>query len=68
MLGCFISLLIVAIVAVIGLVVIEAILTALGVAIPARIMPLVRLLIGLLVLLYGLQCFFGAGHPVVLWR
>lgn len=57
--SCLISLVIVAIVVLIALFVVEAVLSAFGAAIPANVLMLVRLLAGLLVLLYGLGCLFG---------
>lgn len=66
-LGCFISLIIVVIVAVIVIYVFEAIV-AVFLPLPPPVGKLIRLLVGLLVLLYALQCLFGGGFPYPLRR
>lgn len=60
MIECLISLLIVAIIAVVVLLIFEAVLGAFFS--DARVVMLVRALVGLLVLLYGLQCILGLGY------
>ena len=60
MIGCLISLIIVVIVAVILLYVFEAIV-GVFLALPPPVYMLIRLLIGLLVLLYALQCLGSMG-------
>ena len=60
MLGCLISLIIVVIIALIVVYVIEAVVGTL-ISFPPPIFMLIRLLIGLLVLLYALGCLSQAG-------
>ena len=60
MIGCLISLIIVAIIALIVIYVIEAVVGAF-LALPPPILMLIRLLIGLLVLLYALGCLESNG-------
>jgi hypothetical protein len=69
MLGCLISLIIAVIVALIVLYVLESVMAPF-MALPPPIITLLRLLIGLLVLLYFLSCigFLGSGFPEVNWR
>lgn len=64
MIGCLISVIIIAIVLVIILIIVERLLAAFGVA-DARIVMLIRLLFGLLILLYVLSCLgiFSEGPP-----
>lgn len=70
MIECLISVVIVVIVAVIVLYILQFALNAV-IALPPPVWQLVRLLVGLLVLLYALRCFgiFGDGpyyvHPLV---
>lgn len=61
-LGCFISLIIVVIVAVIVVYVFEMIV-GIFLPLPPPVGKLIRLLVGLLVLLYAVQCLFGGGMP-----
>lgn len=60
MLGCLISLLIAAIIALIVLLIVEWVL-AQFIPISARIISLVRVLVGLLLLLYFVECALGGG-------
>jgi ABC-type multidrug transport system fused ATPase/permease subunit len=61
-LGCFIWLIFLVIMALIVVYVFEAIVGTF-LALPPPVGKLIRLLIGLLVLLYALQCLFGFGAP-----
>ena len=65
MINCLISLIIVVIIALVVLYVLEAVLAPF-IALPAPIMNLIRLLVGLLVLLWFLQCvgIFSGGHEL----
>lgn len=68
MIVCFIGLIIWVIIALIVLYILEAVLAPL-ITLPPPVMMLIRLLIGLLVLLYFLQCLgFGAELPMISWR
>lgn len=60
--GCFISLIIVVILAVIVVYAFEAIV-GIFLPLPPPVGQLIRLLVGLLVLLYAIQCLFGGGVP-----
>lgn len=60
MIGCLISLIIVAIIALIVVLIVEAVIAAFF-PLPANVMYLIRLLVGLLVLLYALNCILGSG-------
>lgn len=64
MIGCLISLVLAAIIALIVLFIIEAVLVAF-IPLPSNVTYLIRLLVGLLVLLYALSCLLGNGglHP-----
>lgn len=67
MLGCLIGILVVAIIAIIAIYILEAIVGAF-LALPAPVPQLIRLLVGLIVLLYALNCLLGGvvWHPVVI--
>ena len=67
MIGCVISLLIVAIIALIVLAIVELVLAQL-IPMSATVINLVRLLVGLLLLLYFLQCLLGAGFGVRIYH
>jgi len=64
-LGCFVWLIFIVILAVIVIYAFEAIVGAL-LPLPPPVPALIRLLVGLLVLLYALQCLFGGGFPATL--
>jgi hypothetical protein len=61
MLGCLIWLVIYAIVALIVVLVFEQVMAALGSPLTVQIVKLLRLLVGLLALLYFLFCLLGSG-------
>jgi hypothetical protein len=69
MLECLVGLIFAVIVALIVLFVIEKALAPF-IALPPPIMMLIRLLVGLLILIYALQCLgiIGGGHPFLFHR
>jgi len=66
MLGCLLYLVLFAIVAVIVLLVFEQVMALIGIPIAGQVVTLLRLLIGLLVLIYFLDCLLGTG--LIPWR
>ena len=68
MLSCLVGLIIFAIIILIVILVIEKVLEAFGVPVTPAILMLIRLLGGLVVLIYALQCLgiIAGGHPLPL--
>lgn len=62
MLGCLIGFLVAVLVAVLVLWVLDFGLAQLGMPLPANVLVIVRVIVGLILLLTAVQCLLGTGH------